>query len=51
MPPLSTAVDGSIMMVSPGPNASWTAARVLKGAVALPLPPAAALALTYQVCV
>jgi hypothetical protein len=40
--------DGTIMIVSPVPDACWTWAKVLNGAVALPSPPAAAVALTYH---
>src|SRR5271165_4740970 len=40
--------DGSIMIVSPGPDACWTRAKLLNGALALPSPPAAAVALTYH---
>jgi hypothetical protein len=36
------------MIVSPGPEACWTLARVLNGAEAVPIPTAAAVALTYQ---
>src|SRR6185437_13534824 len=51
MPPSSGGTesgDASTTIVSPGPDAAWTTARLLNGALALPSPPPAALALTYQ---
>jgi hypothetical protein len=37
------------MIVSPGREASWTLARLLNGAAALPFPTAVPVALTYHV--
>src|SRR6516162_3784337 len=51
MPPSSGGTlrgDGTTMIVSPGPDACWTWAKVLNGAAALPFPPPAAVALTYH---
>src|SRR6185312_2419823 len=51
MPPSSGGTesgDASTTIVSPGPDAAWTTARLLNGALALPSPPPAARALTYQ---